>query len=281
MDSMKRLVVLTGSELRHSYFRKALALSSCEIKILRSFCEVTSNSLRRFIDPEKPGSNLSENHVKWRELSEGDFFGPFVNYAPDLSNPVFIEKGSLNSIQCLEEIHSLQPDLIVAYGCSLIKPPLLSAFRNRFINLHLGLSPYYRGAGTNFWPLVYEQPEFVGVTYMHIDEGVDTGEIIHQIRARIFEHDTPHQIGNRLISDMVTPCMVLINNFENLQKPHKIKTDFKEKVCRQKDFNPEAVETLYRVFREGLVEKFLSVAASRYRQFPIVRNSLFSSLEGI
>ncbi len=37
---------------------------------------------------------------------------------------------------------------------------------------------------------------------MHIDAGVDTGEVIHQMRARVALGDSPAQIGNRLIVDM-------------------------------------------------------------------------------
>jgi len=48
----------------------------------------------------------------------------------------------------------------------------------------LGLSPYYLGSGTNYWPLVNEKPEFVVATFMHIDTDIDTEEIIHQIRAK-------------------------------------------------------------------------------------------------
>ena len=39
----------------------------------------------------------------------------------------------------------------------------------------------------------------VGATFMYIDAGIDTGEIIHQIRADIVIGDSPHSIGNRLI----------------------------------------------------------------------------------
>ena len=44
--------------------------------------------------------------------------------------------------------------------------------------------------------------EFFGYTFMYLDEGIDTGEIIHQGRPKIFPYDNPHQIGNRLIKKM-------------------------------------------------------------------------------
>ena len=51
---------------------------------------------------------------------------------------------------------------------------------------------------------------------MHIDDGIDTGEIIHQIRARKYFNDNIHQIGNRLIKDSFIECVKIIRSFENL-----------------------------------------------------------------
>jgi hypothetical protein len=48
----------------------------------------------------------------------------------------------------------MSPDLIISYGCSIIKRPLIEYFDKKFINIHLGLSPYYKEGGTNFWPFV-------------------------------------------------------------------------------------------------------------------------------
>ena len=53
-------------------------------------------------------------------------------------------------------------------------------FSRKFLNVHLGLSPYYRGSGTNVWPLINTEPDMVGAT-LCIDAGIDNGEIIHQI----------------------------------------------------------------------------------------------------
>ena len=50
---------------------------------------------------------------------------------------------------------------------------------------------------------IFEELEFVGATFMYLDQGIDTGKIIHQIRARIYENDNLHIIGNRLISDAI------------------------------------------------------------------------------
>ena len=67
------------------------------------------------------------------------------------------------------------------------------------MNIHLGLSPYYRGAGTNFWPLVNGEPEYCGATIHILDGGVDTGPVIAHVRPEIAAGDGPHDIGNKTI----------------------------------------------------------------------------------
>ena len=39
-------------------------------------------------------------------------------------------------------------------------------------------------------------------SFHKIDKGIDTGPIIHQMRARIFKHDNVHTNGNRVIKDL-------------------------------------------------------------------------------
>ena len=124
-----------------------------------------------------------------------DFFQTFIDHVADCSYPSFLSKGEINSPRYTQAIIDAKLDLLITYGSSLIREPLLSAFEGWFLNVHLGLSPYYRGSGTSYWPLVNREPEYGGTTFMHIDTGVDTGKIIHQIRAKYVRGDTPVQIG--------------------------------------------------------------------------------------
>jgi hypothetical protein len=268
---MRSVVVLTGSELRHSFFRTALALAP-GLRVVRSYCEGLEKSLRSLTEQRADASAAQFSHIDARERSERDFFGTFVALAPDQSSPVFIPKGAVNEPEHIDAIRALAPDLLVAYGCSLIREPLIAAFAGRFVNLHLGLSPYYRGSGTNFWPLVNGEPEFVGVTFMHIDAGVDTGSVIHQIRARIFPGDTPHQIGNRLIGDMVFVAAELVRSFERLPPMPQIAAGDRDRIYRRNDFTDAATQRLYDQFADGLIGRHLAAQAERCAAAPIVVN---------
>ena len=104
----------------------------------------------------------------------------------------------------------------------------------------MGLSPYYEGSGTNFWPFVEDELSAIGTTFMHIDSGIDTGDIIHQIRAKIKKNDSIHSIGNRLIKDSASECVKIIKNF-NMLKKHK-KNSSEGRLYRNKDFNEECIK---------------------------------------
>ena len=122
------------------------------------------------------------------------------------------------------------------------------------------------------------EPEFVGATFMHIDAGIDTGEIVHQIRARIFPGDTPHQIGNRLITDMALVYADIIRNFAVLPGMPQLEVPSQVRVYRQKDFTEESAREVMRQFAEGLVERYLSEIEQRELRWPIIENPAVKSV---
>lgn len=270
---MTRVVILTGSELRHDFMRMVIA-SADGVEVARTYCESTAGSALE--KAYESGSQIRIDHLERRANVEADFFGPFVRHATDHSNPVEIPRGDINDKRYYEEITDLDPDLLVAYGCSIVEDPLLSAYDGRFVNLHLGLSPYYRGTGTNFWPLVNGEPEYVGATFMHIDAGVDTGDVIHQLRGRVHEGDGPHQIGNRLIADAAATYPKVIQTFDELpdiDHPADISDD-EVKYYRSSDYSEDATAQLYENFESGLVEAYLASEDERTEAVPILRNPM-------
>lgn len=268
----RRIVILTGSELRHSFFRQYLA-SVPGIEVIRSYCESQKGNLQQVVARQSGITSQRQKHLRLREQTERDFFELFCKQLPDASHPEFIEKGRINDTEYVEQIVQLAPDLIVAYGCSIIKPPLIEAFTGRFVNIHLGLSPYYRGSGTNFWPFINRELSCVGVTFMHIDTGVDTGAILHQIRAGMVEDDHFHQINYRLIKDMAVTAGRLILMFNKVTEaaPPTIRAK-DERYYRKKDFTEESVAVLYRNMASGMINDYLSQQEQLDEEFPIIEN---------
>ncbi len=268
---MKKIIILTGSEIRHTFFRKFLGLSD-GIEVVSTYCEGLEKNTQSIVAEDKGNNGLRLKHLAAREQSEKEFFGLFIENTKDFSNPISLPKGDINTSKYTQMIIDSNPDLLIAYGCSLIKEPLLSAFKGRFLNVHLGLSPYYRGSGTNYWPLVNGEPEYVGATFMYIDAGIDTGEIIHQIRVQYHWGDAPSQIGNRLILRVAKVYAMIINNFDKLQKMQQLPKPEADKFYKGKDFTESSVLLLHQLFRLGLIEYYLSKENEICEKVPIVVN---------
>lgn len=77
-----------------------------------------------------------------------------------------------------ETLLSFNPDIIVvaAYG-RILPTSILELPRLGCINVHGSLLPKYRGAAPIQWAVINGEKE-VGVTIMHMDEGMDTGGIL-------------------------------------------------------------------------------------------------------
>lgn len=253
-DLMK-IVVLTGSETRHVYFRKKLA-SDNRITVLASYCESNEKSLASRNNENAQTSQIEIQHVEARTQSEIDFFSDYIESYEDKSNPKCIRKGEINDQAVVDEIIAIKPDLLVCYGSSLIKSDLLTKFQGKFLNVHLGLSPYYRGSGTNVWPLINLEPDMVGATFMYIDEGIDTGKIIHQIRGDVYLGDSPHTIGNRLIRKMTSTYADIVCNFSKLADEKQPVSE--GKIYYRRDFTASSCKQLYLNFAESMIENYLN-----------------------
>lgn len=254
MGELKRIVILTGSELRHEYFRKKISLD-CRYDVVASFCEGSENSLKNQLLQRDEVSLIERQHVLAREQSELDFFEDFTCNAHDNSEPINIAKGGVNKEGVISAVEALNPDLLICYGASIIRGRLLEVFKGKFINVHLGLSPYYRGSGTNIYPIINRELDLVGATFMYIDEGIDTGSIIHQIRADYFIGDSPHTIGNRLIKKMTDCFSDIISKFDVLTVERQ--PEVGGRLYLRKDFTRDTCGLLYERLKGNVIDEYL------------------------
>src|SRR2546426_5410980 len=78
-------------------------------------------------------------------------------------------------------LRELAPDVgvVVAYG-HILKPELLAIPKQGMVNVHPSLLPELRGAAPIEWAIINGLQK-TGVTIMQLDEGLDSGPILHQI----------------------------------------------------------------------------------------------------
>jgi methionyl-tRNA formyltransferase len=236
---------------------------------LKTYIENNKKPVKEIGNVSDSIDNIENLHFYTRQEVERDFFSDVVLGGESLGNPFFIEPGEINCEYIINEIVRLNPDFVITYGCSILKPPLIDIFPNKIINVHLGLSPYYFGSGTNFHALVNNDLHLLGCTYMYIDYGVDTGEIIHHIRGKILPFDTPCTIGNRLIKKMTHVFIELVKNFEKVEKKKQI-----ENICgktyKRVDATAEKTKILYENFSDGACLRYLRKQSKLESDFPII-----------
>lgn len=98
----------------------------------------------------------------------------------------------------IEQIRSLAPDVgvVVAYG-HILKPALLALPRHGMVNVHPSLLPELRGAAPVEWAII-QGLERTGVTIMQMEEGMDSGPILHQLPHHIDADVTGGELSEHL-----------------------------------------------------------------------------------
>lgn len=91
-----------------------------------------------------------------------------------------VDVGFVNSEKCINTLKSFKPDVIIVNGTSIISRKVLESTNAIFINIHVGITPEYRGVHGGYWSLRNHEKEKFGVTIHKIDTGIDTGDIIYQ-----------------------------------------------------------------------------------------------------
>lgn len=117
---------------------------------------------------------------------------------------------SVNSDECLQAIKDYQPDLVLINGTRIISSKILDSTKASFINIHVGITPIYRGVHGGYWALVNDDLENCGVTIHYVDKGIDTGGVIAQEKINITSNDNfitypVHQygVGIRIFKEVI------------------------------------------------------------------------------
>ncbi len=175
-----------------------------------------------------------------------------------------IKCGDINNPELREFLKSVKPDIIAVLGSSVIKPEMISLPSAAMINIHSGLSPYYRGTWSYGWPLVNREPEYIGVTVHHVNAGIDTGDIIYQTRPLLKKDDDLNSIFLKVIAEGIELMVKAIEEISNKghimshQQPRNI-----GRFYQMKDFDAGATRTCLKNLEDGLISEYLSMKKER------------------
>ncbi len=106
---------------------------------------------------------------------------------PDL--PRRLDVSNINEHIVIERLQDRNPSVVLVNGTRIIRGHILSAVTAPYINMHAGITPYYRGVHGGYWAIYNDDVANFGVTLHLVDEGVDTGGILKQVQIKPTSED--------------------------------------------------------------------------------------------
>lgn len=125
--------------------------------------------------------------------------------ANELGIKTILTPERLRAPASVAEVLALQPELLVLADYGQIVPAALLEVRHGALNLHPSLLPRHRGA-TPIPAAILAGDTQTGVTLMRMDEGLDTGPIVDQVRLPLDGTETTPELEARL-ADMAAALL--------------------------------------------------------------------------
>lgn len=178
-----KITLLTSNRNRHNYLINLLSTVCDELFVIQECGTIFPGA----VPGHYPVSNLMVKYFEKVNNAQLKFFGnTYVGkYSKNIKTlPIIFGDLGKCSLSFLSEF--LQSDFYLVFGCSYIKGDLVNFLvEKKAVNIHMGVSPYYRGTDCNFWALYDNNPHLVGATIHYLSKGIDSGPILYHAMSKI------------------------------------------------------------------------------------------------
>ncbi len=166
-----------------------------------------------YTQPDRPkgrGHHLAKSPVKIFAEEHG-----LTVYQPE----------KIKTAECVEQLKQLAPDLIivVAFG-QILSKEILAIPPYGCVNVHASLLPRWRGAAPIHWAIIGGDSQS-GVTTMHMDVGLDTGDMIYKSYTPITPDMTTEQLHDKLMLQGADLLLKTVRSLENGTAPREQQDD--------------------------------------------------------
>ena len=236
-----KALILTSNSLRHRYFARIVA------RYFEAPTALVEEKKNYYLD-QRDQSLVVRTHFEKIASAEKLWF---VDLA-DMPLPEIRQVNNINMPDLVTWAARQDFDVLCLFGTAILSRHWLEAFPGKIINLHLGLSPFYRGSATLFWPFVNRELEYLGTTIHLATSKVDAGEILARIYSDLRVGEAYYDITSRLIRDSIDRFpQVVIDYLEGRIRPTR-QEDFEGKIYRKNDFTQFALEQALGYIGRGL-----------------------------
>ena len=232
------ITLITSDQIRHNYLVNLLSNIATKLNVIQE--------KKTFFSNQNKISNLIKNYFLKVDDAQKKVFG---NAAIDKKNKNIkllslenkeLEKCSLNSLSDF-----LNSDIFIIFGSSFIKKDLVNfLIDHKALNIHLGISPYYRGTDCNFWALFDNNPHLVGATIHLLSKGLDSGQILYHALSEIKED--PFIYTMSAVKSAFESIAQKIENKTIFEHTPEIQDKSKEiKYSKKNEFNDEVIKKFF------------------------------------
>ena len=170
-----KITVFTSNMPRHLYLISQMSKIADEVFAIQECTTVFPGQVKDFFD----NSPVMQEYFSYVNQSEINIFGSICFLEKNVRQ-LALKSDDLNKVNMDILRPALQSDIYVVLGSSYIKGDLIEFLvDHKAINIHMGISPYFRGSSTNFWAPYKGHIDMVGATIHMLSKGLDSGDILY------------------------------------------------------------------------------------------------------
>jgi methionyl-tRNA formyltransferase len=253
-----RITLFTSNNTRHNYLINLLSNCCDELFVVQEYVDYNKKKINKHTNE----TNLVNKYFEKVTEAQNEIFSKKIIKKKENIKIRKLPYGKLSSLSlgCLNGY--LESDFFIVFGSSFIKGDLIDfLIKHKTINIHAGVSPYYRGTDCNFWALFDENPHLVGATIHLISKGLDNGPILYHAMSKvktspfIYTMSTVksafHSITERINNKTIFNILPTLQNKDNEIRYSKT-VNFNEEVI--KDFFKKKINLSCKVFDKTLLK---------------------------
>lgn len=196
-----------------------------------------------------------------------------INYENSILNKLFsddwkrIKVNGVNIIKAKnkeitkEMIADINPEIVIVFGTSLLPNEIFSTVSALILNIHWGLSPYYRGTHCTDWAIFNDDYFNIGYTIHKLSNITDGGDVVDQGRPELTADDTVFSIDMKLTKLSLERMVRVV---EEINNGNRIKFFFQDMSLGKNYYLKEWDRSVIKKVEKKIKNKELALAIQKY-----------------
>lgn len=219
-------------------------------KIIRNYRKLRKHGIINYFESRNESIKikrwLRENYISNTESMYDKYLTEADPCTLDAHLPRYnVKPNAINEDATEKYLSAVQPDLLIVFGTQIIKENILKIPKLGSINIHTGLSPYYRGTHCIEWAILNDEIDKIGATLHFLDKNIDTGEIIKTVIPKIEKSDNHITLYLKLVNCCATSLVDILRDISSGREIQSIAQDLgKGKTYFLKDWSLDKYKML-------------------------------------